>query len=588
MSTVKGGSFLISETEPKSIFVPEDFTDEQIQIAELTQKFMENEVLDKVKELESKNWDLSVSLLKKAGEIGLLSIDIPEEYGGMNLDKTSSILFSEKVSMQGSFAVTIGAHTSIGSLPIVYFGSKEQKEKYLPKIATGELICAYALTEAGSGSDALAAKTKAVLSNDGKNYILNGTKMWISNGGFADLFIVFAKVDCDKFTAFIVERNFPGVSTGAEEHKMGLNGSSTTTLILEDAIIPVENVLGEVGKGHKIAFNILNIGRFKLGAGSLGGAKNIIPTAIKYAKERKQFNKSLTEFGLIKQKIAEMGIRAYATESMVYRTSGLIDNYISSLDKNNPNDILKAIEEFAVEASIMKVYGSEVLGYCADEAVQIFGGYGYSEEYPVSRFYRDARINRIFEGTNEINRMLITGMLLKRAMSGHLPLMQAGMKIMEEVMSLPSFDEEEETLLSVEKKLVSNSKKATLLAAGVAVQKYMMKINDEQEIMANIANSIMEVYAMESTLLRTLKLVENKGADKVQLQIDATKVFVNDAIRRVENFCKDVLAACSTGDDLRIQLAALRRFTKNTPINTIELRRKIADKMIEDEKYNFL
>jgi alkylation response protein AidB-like acyl-CoA dehydrogenase len=588
MSTVKGGSFLISETEPKSIFVPEDFTDEQIQIAELTQKFMENEVLDKVKELESKNWDLSVSLLKKAGEIGLLSIDIPEEYGGMNLDKTSSILFSEKVSMQGSFAVTIGAHTSIGSLPIVYFGSKEQKEKYLPKIATGELICAYALTEAGSGSDALAAKTKAVLSNDGKNYILNGTKMWISNGGFADLFIVFAKVDGDKFTAFIVERNFPGVSTGAEEHKMGLNGSSTTTLILEDAIIPVENVLGEVGKGHKIAFNILNIGRFKLGAGSLGGAKNIIPTAIKYAKERKQFNKSLTEFGLIKQKIAEMGIRAYATESMVYRTSGLIDNYISSLDKNNPNDILKAIEEFAVEASIMKVYGSEVLGYCADEAVQIFGGYGYSEEYPVSRFYRDARINRIFEGTNEINRMLITGMLLKRAMSGHLPLMQAGIKIMEEVMSLPSFDEEEETLLSVEKKLVSNSKKATLLAAGVAVQKYMMKINDEQEIMANIANSIMEVYAMESTLLRTLKLVENKGADKVQLQIDATKVFVNDAIRRVENFCKDVLAACSTGDDLRIQLAALRRFTKNTPINTIELRRKIADKMIEDEKYNFL
>ncbi|GIW23212.1 MAG: acyl-CoA dehydrogenase [Candidatus Sericytochromatia bacterium] len=587
MSFIKGGSFLINETEIKDVFTPEDFSDEQRQMAELTRKFMENEVVGKVKELESKNWDLTVNLIKKAGELGLLSFDIPEEFGGLGLDKTTSILVSEQISMQGSFAVSFGAHTSIGSLPIVYFGTKEQKEKYLPKIATGEIICAYALTEANSGSDALAAKAKAVLSSDGKNYILNGTKMWISNGGFADLFIVFAKVDGDKFTAFIVERNFPGVSSGQEEHKMGLNGSSTTTLILEDAIVPVENVLGEIGKGHKIAFNILNVGRFKLGAGSLGGAKNIIPVAIKYAKERKQFNKSISEFGLIKHKIAEMGIKAYATESMVYRTSGLIDKYIETLDKNNPNDVLKAIEEFAVEASIMKVYGSEILGYCADEAVQIFGGYGYSEEYPVSRFYRDARINRIFEGTNEINRMLITGMLLKRAMSGHLPLVQAGMKIMEEVMSLPSFEEEEETLLSTEKKLVSNSKKAILLVAGVAIQKYMMKVNDEQEIMASIADAIMEVYAMESALLRTLKIVEKRGEEKSQLHIDATKVFINDSIKKVENYCKNVLAACSSGDDLRIQLAALRRFTKHLPINTIELRRKIADRLIEDEKYCF-
>jgi alkylation response protein AidB-like acyl-CoA dehydrogenase len=586
---VKGGSFLIQETQPKDMFTPEDFTDEQLQIAELTRKFMENEVLPKVEQIESGNWDVTVSLIKQAGELGLLSFDIPEEFGGMELDKTSSMLVSESISMQGSFAVSFGAHTSIGSLPIVFFGTQAQKEQYLPRISTGELICAYALTEPNSGSDALAAKTKAVLSPDGKHYILNGMKMWISNGSFADVFIVFAKIDGEKFTGFIVERSFPGVSSGHDEHKMGLKGSSTTTVILEDAMIPVENVLGEIGKGHKIAFNILNIGRYKLGGGSVGGAKNIIPVAVKYAQERKQFNKSLTEFGLIKHKIAEMAIRSYACESMTYRTSGLIDNYLSSVDKHNPDEVLKGIEEYAVECSILKVYASEMLAYVADEAVQIFGGYGYSEEYPVARFYRDARINRIFEGTNEINRMLVTGMLLKRAMKGELPLMQAGMKVMDEIMSFPSFDEEEESLLSVEKKLLSNSKKACLLASGAAIQKYMAKINDEQELMANIADVMMEVYAMESALIRTLKTAESKGesAPETKLQIDATRVFINDAVSRVDSFCKNVLATVSEGDTLRTQLAALKRFTKNTPINTVELRRSIADRVIEAGKYNF-
>jgi alkylation response protein AidB-like acyl-CoA dehydrogenase len=503
---VKGGSFLIQDTKPENIFTPEDFSDDQLAIADVARKFMENEVLPSVEQIEAHNWDVSVRLLKQAGDLGLLSFDIPEEYGGMEVDKISSVLISENFARQGSFAVTIGAHTSIGSLPIVYFGNAQQKEKYLPRIATGELIAAYALTEPNSGSDALAAKTKAVLSEDGKNYILNGTKMWITNGSFADVFVVFAKVDGDKFTGFIVERNFPGVSTGNEEHKLGIKGSSTTTVILENAVVPVENVLGEIGKGHKIAFNILNIGRFKLGAASIGASKVIMPVASKYANERKQFNKSISEFGLIKHKLAEMAIKTYVCESMTYRSAGLIDNYIATIDKTDPQEVLKAIEEYAAECSIIKVYGTEALTYITDEALQIFGGYGYSEEYPVARYYRDARINRIFEGTNEINRMLVTGMFLKKAMKNELPLMQAGMKIMEEIMSFPSFDEAEETLLSVETKLVSNAKKAALLAAGVAIQKYMAKINDEQEIMAGLTDAIMEIYAMESALLRTLKI----------------------------------------------------------------------------------
>lgn len=584
---VRGGSFLIQDTKPEDIFTPEDFTEDQIAIADVARKYMENEVLPQVDQIEAHNWDVSVKLLKTAGDLGLLSFDVPEEYGGMEVDKTSSVLISENFARQGSFAVSIGAHTSIGSLPIVYFGNEAQKEKYLPKLATGELIAAYALTEPNSGSDALAAKTKAVLSEDGKNYILNGTKMWISNGSFADVFVVFAKIDGEKFTGFIVERGFAGVKTGPEEHKLGIKGSSTTTVILENAVVPVENVLGEIGKGHKIAFNILNIGRFKLGAASVGGGKSIIPIAAKYANDRKQFNKSISEFGLIKHKLAEMAIKTYACESMTYRTSGLIDNFVDTIDKKDPQQVLGAIEEYAAECSIIKVFGSEALGYMTDEAVQIFGGYGYSEEYPVARYYRDARINRIFEGTNEINRMLVTGMFLKKAMKNELPLMQAGMKIMEEIMSFPSFDEEEETLLSVEKKLIANAKKAALLAAGVAIQKYMAKINDEQEIMAGLTDAIMEIYAMESTLLRTLKLASSKGEKAAEYHVDATKVLVNDSVQKVELFCRNVLGAISTGDDLRMQLSALRRFTKLNPINTIELRRKIGEKVAQEEAYIF-
>lgn len=584
---VRGGSFLIQDTKPEDIFTPEDFSDDQLAIADVARKYMENEVVPNVEQIEAHNWDVSVRLLKQAGDLGLLSFDIPEEYGGMEVDKISSVLISENFARQGSFAVTIGAHTSIGSLPIVYFGNAQQKEKYLPRIATGELIAAYALTEPNSGSDALAAKTKAVLSEDGKNYILNGTKMWITNGSFADVFVVFAKVDGDKFTGFIVERNFPGVSTGNEEHKLGIKGSSTTTVMLENAVVPVENVLGEIGKGHKIAFNILNIGRFKLGAASIGASKVIMPVASKYANERKQFNKSISEFGLIKHKLAEMAIKTYVCESMTYRSAGLIDKYIETIDKKDPAQVLQAIEEYAAECSIIKVFGTEALTYITDEALQIFGGYGYSEEYPVARYYRDARINRIFEGTNEINRMLVTGMFLKKAMKNELPLMQAGMKIMEEIMSFPSFDEEEETLLSVEKKLVGNAKKAALLAAGVAIQKYMAKINDEQEIMAGLTDAIMEIYAMESALLRTLKIATAKGEKEAEFQVDATRVFINDSVQKVELFCRNVIGAISSGDDLRMQLAALRRFTKLMPINTIEIRRKIGEKVAQEEAYIF-
>lgn len=587
MALAKGGSFLLEETLPKDVYSSEDFSDEQKQIADMLQKFMENEVLPRVEEIEDKNFDVTVSLIKKAGELGLLSFDIAEENGGMGLDKTSSLIVSEKIAMQGSFAVAMGAHTSIGSLPIVFFGNKEQKEKYLPRVATGEIITAYALTEPNAGSDALASRTKAVLSPDGKNYILNGTKMWISNGGFADVFIVFAKIDGEKFTAFIVERDFKGVSTGADEKKLGIKGSSTTTVILEDAVVPVENLLGEIGKGHKIAFNILNFGRFKLGGASVGASKFIIPIAIKYAVDRKQFNKSLSEFGLIKHKIAEMVVKTYAVESMVYRTSGLLDNLISTLDKNNPEDVMKAVEEYAIECSAIKVAGSESLGFVADEALQIFGGYGYSQEYPVERFYRDARINRIFEGTNEINRMLITGMLLKKGMKNELPLMKAGMKILDEIMSFPAFEEEEETLLSVEKKIIVNAKKALLLASGVAMQKYMTKISDEQEIMSYLSDVITEIYSMESALLRTLKLAESRGEDAVALNIMATKIYINDSIEKISFACKNVLAASSDGDNLRMQLAALRRFVKAIPTDTITLRRKLADSVIDLGKYPF-
>jgi len=583
---VKGGSFLIQETEPGSTFTPEDFTEEHLMIAQTTEEFMDKEVLPFAEAIEHKEPGLIPALLRKAAELGLLAVDIPEEYGGLGLDKVSSMLVAEKFTKLGSFAVSHGGHTGIGTAPIAYFGTDEQKRKYLPKFATGELLSSYALTEAGSGSDALAAKTSAVLSEDGKYYILNGEKMWITNAGFADVFITFAKVDGDKFSAFIVERGFPGVSVGAEEKKMGIKGSSTCTVALNDARVPAENLLGEIGRGHIIAFNVLNMGRFKLGAGCVGGAKHSINQAVAYARQRHQFGRPICEFGAIKHKIAEMSLRTWVTESMVYRTAGLIENALEGVDPNNSREILKGIEEYAVECSMIKVYATEVLSYVVDEAVQIFGGNGYSAEYPVERAYRDARINRIFEGTNEINRLLIPGMLLKRAMKGQLGLLSAAQRLMDEILSPSSLSEEDDSLLGQEKKIVENSKKVSLMTLGSAVRKHMDAITEEQEVLLHIANIIMETYAMESALLRALKMVQNKGEAASQIYIDITQTFINDAIAHIESEAKQSLAAVSEGDELRTLLAALRRYTRYTPLNTVQTRRRIADAVIEAGRYN--
>ncbi len=587
---VKGGSFLIQTTAPADVFTPEDFTEEQLMIGKTTNDFIQNEVMPLLPQLEkqsqTQNFDLTVSLIRKAGELGLLAGDIPAKYEGLELDKVCSMLMAEGVGVSGGFSVSIGGHTGIGTWPITFFGTPEQKAKYLPKLGTGELLAAYALSEPGSGSDALGARTRAVLSEDGKHYILNGSKMWITNAGFADIFIVFCKIDGDKFSCFIVPRDSEGLSTGKEEDKMGIHSSSTRLLILENVKVPVENLLGQIGKGHFIAFNCLNMGRFKLGASCCGASKAIIKHAVKYSSERHQFGKPIASFGAIKHKLSEMLVQTFATESMAYRAAGLIDQRLTGVDADDVQEIMDGIEEYAIECSIMKVYGSEAMDFCADEAVQIFGGYGFSEEYPVARFYRDSRINRIFEGTNEINRLLIPGMLLKKAMKGELPLMQAVKKIMDEVMSLPSFgDDEEETLFSLENKLVENAKKAGLFVAGVAVQKYMQKLNDQQEILMAISDITMDIYAMESMLLRTLKQVSRIGEAKSRDMIDATRIYINDAIGRIEQNARRVLPSLAEGDDLRMYLSVLKRYTKYTPINTITLRQRLADRALETGGY---
>ncbi|WP_075426688.1 acyl-CoA dehydrogenase family protein [Candidatus Kryptonium thompsonii] len=584
----KGGSFLIQESSPENTFTPEDFTEQHKMISQTANEFVEKEVLPKIEEIEEQNWEVTLSLMRKAGEIGLLAVDIPEEYGGLGLDKTSSMLVAEEIGKASSFSVTHGAHTGIGTLPIVYFGTEEQKKKYLPKFATGELISSYALTEPNAGSDALSIRTTATLSPDGKYYILNGNKIFITNAGIADVYITFAKINGEHFTGFILEKNFEGISLGKEEKKMGIKGSSTRALNLDNVKVPIENVLGEIGKGHKIAFNILNIGRFKLGAAVIGGAKAVITESVKYAKQRKQFGKSISEFGLIKHKIGEMAIRTFVGESMVYRTAGLIDNILSGIDKSDPkaNELaLKGIEEYAVECSIIKVYASEILDYVVDEAVQIFGGYGYIEEYPVARAYRDSRINRIFEGTNEINRLVITGMLLKRAMKGELPLIPAAQKLTDEIMGIGVQEEEATGIFAEEKKLLKSAKKAGLFVAGLAVQKYMTKLEDEEEIIGRISDIIMEIYAMESAILRVEKMLARGGKNKTDIYIYIVKAFVNDSIIRVETYAKELLSAIAEGDMLRTYLTALRRLIKHIPINTISLRRKIADHLIEMERY---
>ena len=519
-----GGSFLLEEHNLNDLFTPEDFNEDHQMVVKLAEQFATNEVVPNAEKMEHKEWSVCRELLKKAAEQGLTNADIPAEYGGADMDKVSSAIISDFMSKYGSFMVTLGAHSGIGTLPIVFFGTEEQKKKYLPKLATAEIVGAYALSESTSGSDAMNARTRAVLSPDGKHYILNGEKMWITNAHFADLFTVFAKIDGEKFTAFLVEKDFPGFSVGAEEKKLGIRGSSTAPLILNDCQVPVENVLGEIGKGHVIAFNILNVGRFKLGASCIGGARSSLASAISYAKERKAFSKTIADFGLVREKLAQMAVGIFAGESMVYRTVGMMDTALALTDKS-PEAIRKAIEEYAVECSIIKVWASEMLDFVVDETVQIYGGYGFVEDYPAERPYRDSSVNRIFEGTNEINRMIITGWLLKRAMSGQLPLLPAIKKTMDEVMAGPSFEELDGTL-AAEKRIVSNAKKLSMLVAGAASQKYMQKLADQQEIMGAIADMVIEAFAMDSCVLRARKFIEANGEQKSALVTAMTEIYI--------------------------------------------------------------
>jgi len=582
-----GGSFLIEEHTTDQVFTPEDLTEEHLQIVQTTQEYAKNEILPNVEKIEHKEFEVTRALLRKACEIGIANVDIPEQYGGSDMDKISSALINEHIAVSGSFSVAFGGHVGIGTLPIVYFGTPEQKAKYLPKLATGELIAAYALSESTSASDAMNARTKAVLSPDGKEWILNGEKMWITNGGFADVYIIFAKVDGEKFSAFIVERKFPGFQSGAEEKKMGIRGSSTTPIILNDCRVPKENLLGEIGKGHVIAFNTLNIGRYKLGAGVVGGARNSLNNSIGYAKQRKAFGKTLADFGIIKEKLANMAVGVYTGECMSYRTVGMIDAAMSEIDKNSPDvykQTAKNIEEYAVECSILKVHCSEMLGYVVDETVQIYGGYGFVEEYPAERAYRDARVNRIFEGTNEINRMIITGWLLKRAMKGQLALMPAIKKLTDEIMS-GTTAEPLEGPLAIERALVANCKKATLMLAGAAVQKYMTDIENQQEILSAVADMVIEAFAMDSTVLRTQKLIEHQGEAKSQIAIAMAQVSLMQSLNKIEAAARKVVAAVAEGDMLRTQLVILRRLFKFEPYNAIALTQQIANRLIEAGKY---
>jgi alkylation response protein AidB-like acyl-CoA dehydrogenase len=586
---ISGGSFLLDTRTPDEVFTPEDFSEQHQLIGQTTEEFATNEILPNVEKIEHKDFSVTRDLLKKAGELGLSSVEIPEAYGGLEMDKVTAAVIADHIAKYAGFATTWGGHTGIGTLPIVYFGTEEQKKKYLPRLAAGEIVGAYALSEASSGSDALNCRARAELSADKKHYILNGEKMWITNAGFADLFTVFAKIDGEKFTAFLVEKTFPGFSVGAEEHKMGIRGSSTCPIILNDCKVPVENLLGEIGKGHVIAFNILNVGRFKLGAMCVGGGRVSLENAIGYAKQRKAFGKTIAYFGLVREKIANMATLIYVGESLVYRTVGLMDAALGEVDKSAADaakQTLKAIEEYAVECSIIKVWGSEMIDYVVDETVQIYGGYGFVEEYPAERAYRDARINRIFEGTNEINRLIITGFLLKRAMTGQLPLMPAIKKLMDEVLSGPSMSEDLEGPLAEERKLVAQAKKLGLFVAGSATQKYMQAIQDQQEVMGAIADMVLETYAMESAVLRAQKITERKGEAAASLPISMTRVYLSQAMEKVEAAAKKVIAAVAEGDMLRTQLAILRRLAKHEPFNTIELRQQIANKVIERGKYS--
>jgi alkylation response protein AidB-like acyl-CoA dehydrogenase len=583
-----GGAFLIEAPRPEEIFSPAELTDDQRLIGRSAEEFVAKEVTPLIPDLEQHKPGLMAELVKKAGEIGLLGGGVPEEYGGSGLDKVSSTLLSEKVSAYASFSVSLGAHGGIGTLPIVYFGTEEQKKKYLPKIASGEWISCYCLSEPQAGSDAQNSRTRAVLSPDGKHWILSGQKMWISNGGFADVFIVFAKVDGEKFSCFIVERGFPGFSVGAEEKKMGLRGSSTVPIFFENCQVPRENLLHEIGRGHIVAFNVLNVGRLTLAAACTGGCKTGLQTAARYARERTAFGHSIGEFGLIRAKLAEMAARSFALESIVYRAAGQIDRAMAGAPSGagKTQHLMKALEEYAVECSIGKVYGSEALDFAVDEAVQIFGGYGFHEDYPVARAYRDSRVNRIFEGTNEINRLLIIQMLIKRALSGALPLLAAGAKLQEEILAGPSSEEESDSAWAAEERTIAGTKNAFLLAAGAAMQKYREQLADQEEIVAALADIVIQIYVMESALVRAAKA--GKGDVSATLPMNAAaRVLIEDGAAHIETDARTVLAACAEGDMLRTQLAVLRRFLKRDPVNTVALRQILAGAVESQDRYPF-
>jgi alkylation response protein AidB-like acyl-CoA dehydrogenase len=582
-----GGSFLIEDLAAADIYTPEDFSEEHLMIAKTTEDFVVKEVVPQLEKMEDHDFEVSRKLLTKAGELGLLGADVPEEYGGLGLDKISSSLITEKFARGRGFSISYGAHVGIGSLPIVLFGNEEQKKKYLPELATGEKIAAYALTEPGSGSDALGAKTTAKLNADGTHYILNGEKQWITNSAFADIFVVYAKIDGEQFSAFIVEREFPGVSTGPEEKKMGIKSSSTRTLILEDVAVPKENLLWEAGKGHLIAFNILNIGRYKLALGCVGAAKRAFEVSVKYANERQQFKRKISSFSLIQEKLANMAISTFASESSVYRTVGLFENRLGALSDEKQKDgreLAKAIAEYAIECSLNKVFASETLDYVVDEGVQIHGGYGFMSEYEIEGAYRDSRINRIFEGTNEINRLLVPGTLVKKAMKNELPLIQKATALQQELMMLMPVEVGTEAL-DQEKYLVSMAKKIFLMTAGLAVQKFGPKLEKEQEVLSNLADIISEIYSMESVLLRTEKAIGKSGADKAKQKLLYTEVYCQEAFNRIEAHAKESIIAVEEGDMLRMMLSALKKLTRHTPVNVIKKKREIAVLLLEEERY---
>lgn len=584
---IKGGSFLLEDISADKVFTPEDFTDEQEMIAKTTEDFVVEQVVPELEYIEKHEFDRSVRLLKEAGELGLLGADVPEEYGGIGLDKISSSLITEKFALSGSFSLSHGAHVGIGSLPIVFFGNEEQKQKYLPGLATGELLAAYALTEPSSGSDALSAKATAKLNEAGTHYVLNGEKQWITNAGFADVFVVYAKVDGEHFSAFIVEKDYEGVSTGPEEKKMGIKGSSTRTLILEDALVPKENLLGEIGKGHVIAFNILNVGRYKLGVGCIGGAKRSLQLSAQYANERHQFKQPISKFSLTQEKLGTMAAVTYAAESSIYRTGGLIDQSFNALSDEARNDgkaVADAIAEYAIECSLNKVFGSEALDYVADEGVQIHGGNGFMAEYEIEAIYRNSRINRIFEGTNEINRMLVPATILRKAMKGELPFLEKASALQGELMSMMPQEIDDEPLAQ-EKYLVQMAKKVFLMIAGTGAQKYGKALQQEQEILSKVANLANEVFAMESTVLRTEKAFNRTGVDANKQKLLMTQVYCQEGFNRIEAIAKESLVAMEEGDTLRTMLSMLRKLTRHTPSNVVALKREIAQKVIEAERY---